>query len=113
MAAHQSDSSDNEHHNHSQDDSILRDVLTLLVAPQTLREIFHFAYLLISRSIGRRKRNLLRLFALPLPGVDAFEKLLDNALEFCVILLSGRQVAQFVDTLLDLDGHSMRLMSTP
>ena len=112
MAAHQSDSSDNEHHNHSQDDSILRDVLTLLVAPQTLREIFHFAYLLISRSIGRRKRNLLRLFALPLPGVDAFEKLLDNALEFCVILLSGRQVAQFVDTLLDLDGHSMRLMST-
>ena len=77
-----------------------------------MKEICHFAYLLISRSIGRRKLNLVRVFALPLPGVDAFEKLLDNALEFCVILLSGRQVAQFVDTLLDLDGHSMRLMST-
>ena len=58
-------------------------------------------------------RSLLRLFALPLPGFDAFEELLDNALESCVILLSGGQVAQFVDTVLDLDGHSIRLMGTP
>jgi hypothetical protein len=46
-----------------------------------------------------------------LPGIDAFEELLDNALEFCLILLCGGPVTQFVDTLLDLDGHSMRLIA--
>ena len=75
------------------------------------QQILSFCLSPICRSIGRWKRNLVHLFSLPLPSVDAFEELLDNVLQFCVILLSGGQVAQFVDTLLDFDRHSMRLMS--
>ena len=75
------------------------------------QQILSFCLSPICRSIGRWKRNLVHLFALPLPGVDAFEQLLDHALEFCVILLSGGQVAQFFDPLLDLDGYSPHPMS--
>jgi hypothetical protein len=80
--------------------------LTFLVAPEFLKESFHFDCLL---PLGG-SRNSLRLFALLLPSVDTFEKLLNKALEFCLIVLSRGQVAEFVDRLLDFDGHPMRLM---
>jgi hypothetical protein len=45
LAAHQADSPDYQHQNHGQNNSVLSDVLTFLVAPESLNESSHFAHL--------------------------------------------------------------------
>jgi hypothetical protein len=66
--------------------------LAFLVAPESLKNSFTLP--------TSRERNLLRLFALPLPIVDTFEELLDYAPELCVPVLPGGQITELVNTLL-------------
>ena len=50
MAAHQSNRPHNKHQNYGQDNSVLSNVLTFLVAEESLNESFHFAHLQKTKS---------------------------------------------------------------